>query len=59
MSANSENAVPEILYLKIAEASVSIKKNLAAMEMEASSRNIFWGLVVKPGKRYETEVCTH
>ena len=27
------------------------------MEMEPSSRNIFWGLVVKPGKRYETEVC--
>ena len=26
------------------------------MEMEANSRNIFWGLVVKPGKRYETEV---
>ena len=26
------------------------------MEMETSSRNIFWGLVVKPGKRYETEV---
>ena len=20
------------------------------------SRNIFWGLVIKPGKRYETEV---
>jgi FK506-binding nuclear protein len=28
----------------------------AVMEMEAASRNIFWGLVVKPGKRYETEV---
>ena len=26
------------------------------MVMEASARNIFWGLVVKPGKRYETEV---
>jgi len=26
------------------------------MEMETNSRNIFWGLVVKPGKRYETEV---
>ena len=35
---------------------MSIEKNLAAMEMDASSRNIFWGLVVKPGKRYETEV---
>ena len=23
------------------------------MEMETNSRNIFWGLVVKPGKRYE------
>ena len=21
-----------------------------------SSRNVFWGLVIKPGKRYETEV---
>ena len=58
MSVNSEKTVPEIRYLGIAEASVSIEKNLAAMEMEASSRNIFWGLVVKPGKRYETEVCT-
>jgi len=26
------------------------------MDTSASSRNIFWGLVVKPGKRYETEV---
>ena len=31
----------------------SIEQNLAAMEMETNSRNIFWGLVVKPGKRYE------
>jgi len=26
------------------------------MEMESANRSIFWGLVVKPGKRYETEV---
>jgi len=26
------------------------------MEMEPATRSIFWGLVVKPGKRYETEV---
>jgi len=26
------------------------------MEMEAGNRNVFWGLVIKPGKRYETEV---
>ena len=26
-----------------------------ATKME-SSRNVFWGLVIKPGKRYETEV---
>jgi len=25
------------------------------MEMETNSRNIFWGLVVKPGKRYEAQ----
>ena len=24
--------------------------------MDSISRNIFWGLVIKPGKRYETEV---
>ena len=43
----------------------SIEQNLAAMEMETNSRNIFWwsgatsgGLVVKPGKRYEIEVGT-
>jgi len=24
--------------------------------MEDNSRNVFWGLVIKPGKRYETEV---
>lgn len=24
--------------------------------MEAGNRNVFWGLVIKPGKRYETEV---
>ena len=24
--------------------------------MEVNSRNVFWGLVIKPGKRYETEV---
>ena len=27
------------------------------MEMEAPSRSIFWGLVVKPGKRYLTETA--
>merc|ERR1719334_2870253 len=29
---------------------------LLKMEMEAGNRNVFWGLVIKPGKRYETEV---
>ena len=24
--------------------------------MEGSNRNVFWGLVIKPGKRYETTV---
>ena len=26
------------------------------MDSSSISRNIFWGLVIKPGKRYETEV---
>ena len=29
---------------------------LLSLNSVMDSRNIFWGLVIKPGKRYETEV---